>query len=260
MVQMNKKTPLVSIITPSYNSEKYIREIIESIKNQTYKNVEHIIVDGGSNDSTLKIIKEYNQIKFISEKDKGMYDAINRGLKISKGDIIAWINSDDLYFDYSIEVVVNEYLKSKNNVFVGYCSCYDKNSNYMYTYRFPYLTNNIPAKLGRLPFDVQAVFWTKSWMDTIGVFDGKFKYAGDFDFHIRLFKTNKISTIRKKVAVCRRHEEQLSENKEAHWKEHLQIMRNNQVEMGCNLFRLSYEFIIKLMNFHTIIRRLKKGF
>ena len=96
----------VSIITPCLNSEKTIRETIESVLNQTYLNIEYIIVDGGSTDNTLTIIREYiplfrGRLHVISEKDDGIYDAMNKGIKKSHGQLIGIINSND-YYDYNI--------------------------------------------------------------------------------------------------------------------------------------------------------------
>ena len=87
-----------SIITPTFNSEKTIKKCIQSIKNQNYENIEHIIIDGGSSDNTLKIINE-NKLEnsiIISESDKGIYDAWNKGFKIASGDIIGSVMSDTL--------------------------------------------------------------------------------------------------------------------------------------------------------------------
>ena len=93
--------PLISIITVVYNGEKYLEETILSVINQTYDNVEYIIIDGGSTDGTIDIIKKYNDNidYWVSEKDRNMYDGINKGLKIASGDIVASLNSDDFYAD-----------------------------------------------------------------------------------------------------------------------------------------------------------------
>jgi len=89
----------VSIITITYNAENTIFNSLNSVFSQSHKNIEHIIVDGGSKDNTVKICKEFNHIsKLISEPDKGVYDAFNKGLKLATGDIIGFLNADDVFF------------------------------------------------------------------------------------------------------------------------------------------------------------------
>lgn len=118
--------PLVSIITVCYNSEKTISDTIESVINQSYKNIEYIIIDGMSSDDTINIVNNYinscSNIKFrvISEKDKGIYDAMNKGIKLCNGDIVGIINSDDFYFNnYVIDNVVNEFLMNDVSIVYG---------------------------------------------------------------------------------------------------------------------------------------------
>jgi glycosyltransferase involved in cell wall biosynthesis len=97
---MNKTYPLVSIITVVYNAETYIKKTIESVLSQTYLNIDYIIVDGGSNDKTTEIIKSFeDRITWISEKDNGIYDAMNKGLKLAKGEWINFLNGGDYFYD-----------------------------------------------------------------------------------------------------------------------------------------------------------------
>ena len=100
----------VSIITVCYNSEKYISDAIKSVINQTYPNIEYIIIDGGSIDNTLSIITSFKTgiHKIVSEKDNGLYDAMNKGIAIATGDIIAFLNSDDLYINNSVILEIVE--------------------------------------------------------------------------------------------------------------------------------------------------------
>lgn len=109
-----KNIPLVTIITVVYNGEKYLGQTIESVINQTYKNIEYIIIDGGSTDGTLEIIKKYEKdiSYWVSEPDKGLYDAMNKGIGIAKGELIGMLNSDDWYELEAIEIMVEAY---KNN-------------------------------------------------------------------------------------------------------------------------------------------------
>jgi len=90
-------TPSISIVTPSLNQGRYIEQTIQSVLLQNYPNFEHIVIDGGSTDGTVEILKKYPHLKWISEKDSGQSEALNKGLKMATGDIIAWINSDDWY-------------------------------------------------------------------------------------------------------------------------------------------------------------------
>ena len=106
---MLKTFPKVSIITPSFNQSEYLEQTILSVLNQGYPNLEYIIIDGGSTDGSVKIINKYtDKLSFwLSETDKGMYDAINKGFKKCTGEIFAWINSDDVYFDNALQVAAD---------------------------------------------------------------------------------------------------------------------------------------------------------
>jgi glycosyltransferase involved in cell wall biosynthesis len=105
-------TPLVSIVTPSYNQAEFIEETIRSVARQRYSNVEHIVVDGESDDGTIEILESYDdQITWISEPDDGQSDAINKGFEMASGDVVGWINSDDVLFDVGVLARVVEYFR-----------------------------------------------------------------------------------------------------------------------------------------------------
>ena len=106
----------ISVVTVTKNSEKYLEENIQSLSNQTYRNFEHIIIDGASTDKTIKIIKKNsNKItKWISEPDDGLYFAMNKGIKLCSGDIIGILNSDDIYFPEALSIVNRYFSKNKN--------------------------------------------------------------------------------------------------------------------------------------------------
>lgn len=112
---------LVSIITVVYNGEKYIKDTIESVINQEYPNIEYIIIDGGSTDRTIEIINKYkeNINIFISEKDEGIYDAMNKGIGLANGDIIGIINSDDYYEENTVRMAVDAFNKSSADIVYG---------------------------------------------------------------------------------------------------------------------------------------------
>lgn len=122
--------PLVSVVTVVYNGEKYLEQTIQSVINQSYGNVEYIVIDGGSTDGTLDIIKKYeDQIDYwVSEKDKGIYDAMNKGIQVATGEFIAFINADDWYEKNAIEHVIKAYNQKKNtDFFYGNLSYIKKN-------------------------------------------------------------------------------------------------------------------------------------
>ncbi|MBG0771685.1 MAG: glycosyltransferase, partial [Anaerolineaceae bacterium] len=102
------QTPLVSIITPSFNQAKYLRRTIESVLNQDYPNLEYMVIDGGSNDGSVEIIQEYTDrlTYWESVKDKGQTDAINKGFNRATGKYVAWLNSDDVYYPGAIREAV----------------------------------------------------------------------------------------------------------------------------------------------------------
>ena len=93
------KLPRISVVTPTYNQGKYIRDTIESVLKQNYENFEHIVIDGGSTDETVSILKSYPHLHWVSERDRGQTHALNKGFRKATGEIIAWINSDDWYAD-----------------------------------------------------------------------------------------------------------------------------------------------------------------
>lgn len=123
----NGKTPLVSILTVTFNSEKTLARTIESVLGQTYPNIEYIIMDGVSKDGTLRVAESYRsafeekQIPFtvFSEPDNGMYDAINKAVSLAKGEIIGNVNSDDFYEPCAVQTVVEEYLKEPYDMIYG---------------------------------------------------------------------------------------------------------------------------------------------
>lgn len=181
--------PLVSIITVSLNSEKTIERTILSVKNQTYKNIEYIIIDGGSTDSTSEIINKYkkNISYWVSEKDAGIYNAMNKGISIANGEIIGIINSDDWLKEDAIEKVIatSESLSDEKYVIHGKIAIFDKNNRFM--------KNHGPKPiLGyhyiSTPFKHPAMFVSRKIYDDIGVYDEEIGLSADYDFMLRVIR------------------------------------------------------------------------
>ena len=180
-----KNIPLVSIITPSYNQGNFIEQCILSIINQTYHNIEHIIMDGGSTDNTLDILKKYEgkyNMKWISYPDDGMYDAINKGFELSQGEILAYLNCDDLYLPWSAEVAV-KYLHNSNIVFGDSIIC-DKSISKAFLYFNPPYIAGYYESTG---FIVQpTIFFRKEVFRKVGKFNySTFALVADCDYWLR---------------------------------------------------------------------------
>ncbi|WML35470.1 glycosyltransferase family 2 protein [Clostridium sp. OS1-26] len=188
------KLPLVSIITPTLNSEKYIENTLKSIFSQTYKNIEHIIVDALSADKTLEIVKNYNKSIIICEPDEGIIDAFNKGVKYSTGEIIYFLNSDDYLYDQNIiQKVVDKFLDNpKKSILYGNVLCIDEKYGIKYIQGKKIGLEDL-AKGYMTPH--QGVFVRKSLFDKYGFFDIKYPIVADYDFTVKCFKGEEQNTI-----------------------------------------------------------------
>jgi glycosyltransferase involved in cell wall biosynthesis len=190
------KNPKVSLITVSYNSEKTIRDTIESVLLQNYETIEYIIIDGGSTDSTLEIINGYkDKIQIVvSEPDQGIYDAMNKGVRHSSGDIIGVINSDDFYPNKEvISSVVEKFIQNPSSELVLGAIDFVKASDVTKSVR-KFTTRYFTPKLMR--FGVMpphpAAFIKKSAYLKVGDYKLGYKIAADFDLLLRMLKVNQL--------------------------------------------------------------------
>jgi glycosyltransferase involved in cell wall biosynthesis len=197
--------PKISIITPSFNQGHYIEETILSIIGQGYANLEYIIIDGGSTDDTVAVIKKYeHQITYwVSEKDKGQSDAINKGLKMATGDIVAWLNSDDVYEPGVLQAVADAFAANPK---VGIV--YGDVESFFPDGRTELWTNNfVPADFfRRVSIHQPAVFWKRSLHETYGYIDESFYYLMDYDFWARIFFNVPSQRINKTLSRFRVHD------------------------------------------------------
>jgi len=198
----------ISIITVVYNNKETIKDAIDSVLGQTYKNIEYIIVDGASTDGTIEVIQSYGDkvSKFISEKDTGIYDAMNKGISLASGDIIGILNSDDFYVDeYVLEKIVKEF-ESKNvdSVYADlvYVNPQDLNKVVRY-YNSSYFT---PEKFAYGWMPAHPTFFVKKEVyEKFGVFKTDYKIAADYELLTRFLARNKItySYIKKPIVKMR---------------------------------------------------------
>ncbi len=185
----------VSIITVTYQSEKTLKDTLESVLKQTYSNYEHIIVDGKSKDATMQIVKQYEakyegKLKYISEKDNGIYDAMNKGIQMATGDIIGILNSDDIYAKETVlETIVNTFEQT---------NCDGTYANLIF---MDAETMTKPQRIWKSPTGKLEDGWhpahptlylKREVYDQIGLFNLQYKIVADYDFMIRMLKNKQI--------------------------------------------------------------------
>ena len=186
---MDQRLPLVSIITPSFNQGRFIRATIDSVLGQDYPHIEYVVMDGGSTDNTVSILKEYgHRLRWVSEKDKGQTDAINKGLRVTSGTIVGYLNSDDLYLPHAIRRAVDTFLENPDVDFVyGDFHAIDENG------RLINKIKTIPFDRDILLYDANficqpASFYRRRLIDEIGYFDENLHYLMDYEFFLRAAK------------------------------------------------------------------------
>lgn len=192
--------PLVSIITPSFNQAHYLEATIGSVLSQDYPRIEYMVVDGGSTDGSVEIIKKYSHAQaavpggdeentvnwWISEKDKGQTDAINKGFARATGEILAWINSDDTYNPGAVSSAV-KYLQEHPEVGMVYSDCNYINENGQVIGQFPAAqTNYRRLREGYVHIPQQATFFRASLWQEVGPLDPSFYFAMDYDLWTRI--------------------------------------------------------------------------
>jgi glycosyltransferase involved in cell wall biosynthesis len=176
----------VSVVVPSYNQAHFVRATLDSILTQDYGDVEVLVYDGGSTDATVPILESYEgKIEFVSQRDDGQADAINQGLQQASGEILAYLNSDDIYYPKTLSRVV-EYFGAHPECRALYGDAYHlhEDGSIMepyYTERWSY------PRLFQLCYLCQpAVFWRRDVMERFGVFDSNLQYALDYDYWLRI--------------------------------------------------------------------------
>jgi glycosyltransferase involved in cell wall biosynthesis len=200
----DRQWPLVSIVTPSYNQAQFLEETILSVLKQDYPNIEYIIIDGESRDGSVEIIRKYeNRIAYwLSEKDRGQSNAINKGLKRSCGEIVAYLNSDDMYLDGTISRAV-EYLIENSDVDVIYgdCRVVDERNGTVSIWRSREF--DLYDELCRNFIYQPTVFMRRRVLNWVGYFDEDLNYAMDIDYWYRAALHATFAYIPTELAVFR---------------------------------------------------------
>ena len=192
----SKKILKITIITVCYNSEKTIKTTLDSVANQTFKKIEHIIIDGKSSDKTISIVKKYPHIKkIISEPDKGIYDAMNKGIKIATGDIIGFLNSDDFYSSNGVISKMAATFEEEPSL----DACY---ADLIYTDKLDISKNIRYWKSSKFTLGLFSKGWcpphttffvSRLIYEQFGSFDLNYRIASDVELTMRFLEVNKIN-------------------------------------------------------------------
>ncbi len=230
--------PKISIVTPSYNQVDFLEQTIRSILSQGYPNLEYIIIDGGSSDGSVEIIKKYDSSLAYWEtaKDEGMYHALNKGFSKSTGEIMGWTNSDDVLAEGALFTMADLFSRNKKVEWIqGYPTVinvegkivfqrpqvYSKYFFFLHQYRnYQFIQQ-------------ESTFWKRGlWLKSGGELDTQFSVAADFDLWMRFFLHAKLYCTDKQLGAFRSRQGQLSQNKERYLKEASVSVKKNYQQLG----------------------------
>lgn len=179
------RLPLVSVVTPSMNQGQFIEETIRSVLEQDYSDLEHIVVDGGSTDATLDVLRRYPHVRWVSEPDRGQADALNKGFAMARGTIFGWLNSDDLYLPGAISAAVDVLLDTGCALVHGGWRQIDEQGRAI-------------GDIAPVPFDLRrqldyanlvaqpGALFTRAAFEAVGGVDTSYRYAMDYELFLRI--------------------------------------------------------------------------
>lgn len=246
----------ISLITITYNSAETLADTIQSVLKQTYQNFEYIIVDGASKDKTVSIIKQYEplfngRIKWISEPDKGLYDAMNKGIRMATGDVIGILNSDDFYTSHNILLKVGEVFQQDSRIDAIYGDIHFVHPNDL-TKCVRYYSSKIfrrqLMKLGFMPAH-PSFYMRRECFEKYGLYKTDYRIAADFEFLLRVIYKKRINTKYLPIdMVTMRTGGASTSGLASHkriMKEHLRAFRENGIYSNCILLSLRYVYKLK---------------
>lgn len=206
--EQHGKLPKISVVTPSYNQGQFLEQTIQSVLSQDYQNLEYIVIDGGSTDNSIEIIKRYeNQLTYwVSEPDAGQSDAINKGFRMATGEVLAWLNSDDIYLPGTLFKVA-DYLQKHPGIgcVYGDLIMMDQSGDILSTKKVtPFQFRMALYSACMIP--QPSAFWTKEAWTKTGKLDTSLHYMMDFEFFLRMASQNiKFGCIYEPLAAFRFH-------------------------------------------------------
>jgi glycosyltransferase involved in cell wall biosynthesis len=203
--------PGVSIVTPSYNQARFIEETIRSVLLQGYPDLEYIIIDGGSTDGSVEVIRKYEPwlAYWVSEPDRGQSDAINKGFVRASGEIAAWLNSDDTYEPGALCRIAQEFGADQAKALVyGDCNVVDENGKFMWVMRQPCVTlDKLIRYWANTAIPQQATFFRRQVLEKVGLLNCEMHFSMDYDLWLRIAQEYEFHHIEHTLANHRMHGE-----------------------------------------------------
>lgn len=203
--------PKISVITPSYNQGQFLEETILSVIGQDYPNLEYIIIDGGSSDNSVEIIKSYeNKISYwISEKDKGQSNAINKGFRKATGNILCWLNSDDLYMPGCLKYIAKKFVDEGEGVLFGNCLHFGESAEGLTASGSDVFNLSRKTSLNNRDFIIQpSAFWSRKVWEMTGPLRENMHFAFDWEWFLRAERKGiKFFSLSKCLSMYRNHGE-----------------------------------------------------
>lgn len=256
--------PKISIVTPSLNYGAFIEDAILSVLEQGYPNVEHIIVDGGSKDNTLEVLKRYPHVRWISEPDNGQSDALNKGFRMATGDLVGWLNADEYYFPCSLQAVADfASAHSDADVLYGDSMDVDEEGRILRCktgHRFFY-----PILLYYGCYiATDSVFFRRSLFDRRLFIDVNYRIVMDYEYFVRLARSGlRFAYLRRFVGTFRWHSSNVSSDATKRRRERLQVQRTwSQLQLpdaGYDALANTFHFqriLLKIIN-RNYVRELR---
>jgi|YNPNPStandDraft_1061719.scaffolds.fasta_scaffold00010_69 glycosyltransferase involved in cell wall biosynthesis len=207
-----ERLPRISVVTPSYNQVRFIEQTIQSVLSQNYPGLEYFVIDGGSTDGTLDVLRRYSDcLIWVSERDKGQANAINKGLRMASGEIVAYLNADDMYEANALFQVGNYFANHTEAMWItGQCHNIDEQGRIIRRgiswYKNFWLRVGSYATLQVLNFIAQpATFWRRCLLEKLGYLDESLNYTMDYEYWLRIGRVYPIHRLHSPLARFRIH-------------------------------------------------------